>query len=262
MKALMPALFVSHGAPTILVEPCPAREFLQSLGGRLPRPLKILVVSAHWTTVAPRVTAHPNPPTVHDFGGFDGDLYGLEYEAPGDPVLAQQALRLLANAGLPGERDMGRGFDHGAWVPLKLIYPGADIPVVQLSVQPHLGGAHHLAIGRALLPLREEGVLILASGSSTHDLSGFWGQTLHAEPPAYASEFADWLKDSVSANRVDDLVAYETHAPYAKRNHPTPEHFLPLLVALGAGGGEKGTLIHDSNTYGVISMAAFQWGGG
>lgn len=257
MKVKYPSLFVSHGAPTMIIEACPAREFLQKLGRDIGRPEAILCVSAHWTTLKPTVTMHPQPPTLHDFYGFPDELFAIQYPAPGDLLLAKRVLSLLAGKGIAAERDMARGFDHGAWSPLKLMYPDATIPVVQLSVQPHLDPAHHLAVGQALQPLLKEGILILASGSTTHNLQDFFGRELNSEPLPYALEFTEWITESISAGRTSDLLDYLSKAPHALRNHPSPEHLLPLFVAMGAG--DKGQLIHDSYTYGAISMAAFKW---
>lgn len=257
MNQKFPALFVSHGAPSMVIEPCPTRSFLERLGEEVGTPAGIVCVSAHWTTREPRVTTHPHPPTIHDFGGFAEELHRLEYRAPGDPQLGERVLTLLGEHGLGGEPDPVRGYDHGAWSPLMLMYPQAQVPLVQLSVQPHLGPEHHLELGRALAALRDEGILVLASGSTTHNLADFFGRSLDAAPLSYARDFAQWLKEGIEAGRVEDLLAYRERAPEALRNHPTPEHLLPLFVALGAGG--KGRQIHDAYTYGALSMAAFRW---
>jgi 4,5-DOPA dioxygenase extradiol len=258
MKTEFPAIFVSHGSPAMVIEDCPTRDFLQQLGSEIGRPKAILCVSAHWTTDQPMVTMHPQPPTVHDFYGFADELFTLQYPASGDPELAQRVISLLAGQEIASARDMSRGFDHGAWSPLMLMYPAADIPVVQLSVQPRLNPAHHLAMGKALQSLRSEGILILASGAATHNLRDFFGRPLESAPLPYAEKFAEWLKDAVVNGHTVELLDYLNRAPEALRNHPTPEHFLPLFVALGAGGN-KGELLHDSFTYGALSMAAFSW---
>lgn len=257
MSDRFPSLFVSHGAPSLIIEECPAREFFISLGKELGPPRGIVAVSAHWNTVEPRVTMHPAPPTIHDFGGFPDELYHLEYPAPGDPVLAKRVMSLLKQEGIAAEMDMGRGYDHGAWSPLMLMYPEARIPVIQLSVQPRLGPEHHLDMGKALKPLRDEGIMVLASGSATHNLRDFFGRALDAKAPPYVQEFMDWLKGAIANGDTDELLHYVERAPHALQNHPTPEHFLPLFTAMGAGG--NGRLLHDSYTYGVISMAAFAW---
>ncbi|MEQ8964941.1 MAG: class III extradiol ring-cleavage dioxygenase [Azospirillaceae bacterium] len=258
-----PALFVSHGSPMLAIEDCPARRFLADYGAGLPAPSAIIVASAHWETAAPTLSTAPRPATIHDFGGFPDALYALDYPAPGAPGVAVAAARRLRAAGLTADTDDGRGLDHGAWVPLRLMIPDADIPVVSLSVQPMAGPAHHLAVGRALAPLRDEGVAILGSGALTHDLRTLFGTRpeLDAAPPSWVTDFADWVAEAVAAGRIDDLVHYRCRAPHAARNHPTEEHVLPLFVALGAGGpGAAGARVHSSTTYGLLAMDAFAFG--
>jgi 4,5-DOPA dioxygenase extradiol len=257
MNSIFPTYFISHGAPSIVIDDSPARDFLRQLGKQIGRPKAIISISAHWTTLEPRVSMHPQPGMIYDFGGFPDELYSLVYPAPGDPVLAKRVISLLKQDGIAGDGDMSRGFDHGAWTPLLLMYPEADIPVIQLSVQPRQGPEHHFAIGKALQPLREEGILILASGSATHNLQDIFGRAPNAEPLPYAKAFAEWLKDAVTGGRTEELLDYENQGPFAHKNHPTPEHLLPLYVALAAGG--PGRVIHDSFKYGVMSMAAFSW---
>lgn len=257
MGKRLPAIFVSHGAPSMIIEDCPTRDFLRQLGKEIGRPKAIVSVSAHWTTAEPRVTMHPQPQTLHDFSGFPEELYSLTYPAPGDPVLAKHVLTLLSNQGIAGEKDMVRGYDHGAWAPLMLMYPEADIPVIQLSIQPHEGVEHHVALGKALQPLRDEGILILASGSATHNLRDYFGRSVDSQPPEYVKEFADWLKHAVTEGATAELVDYASKGPHALGNHPTPEHLLPLFVAMADGG--KGTVLHDTYTYGVVSMMALSW---
>ena len=262
----LPSLFVSHGAPTLPLESVPAADFLRSLGGMLPRrPKSILAVSAHWETENPTVSAVAGTSeTIHDFYGFPPALYALSYPAPGAPALAERVGDALAAAGLPALIDPRRGLDHGAWVPLLLMYPEADIPVAQLSIQSHLGPAHHLAVGRALASLRErEDVLILASGSFTHNLSAFRGQRPDSPELDWAARFADWFADALIEGRVADLLAYRRLAPEALRNHPTDEHLLPIFVALGAAGEarRKAQRLHHSTTYGALRMDAFAFGG-
>lgn len=262
MFPTMPALFVSHGAPTLVSDPVPTRDFLLGLGKSLPRPRAILAVSAHWDTPAPRLSATPEPETIHDFYGFPDELYDMAYPAPGEPTLAGRAASLIDGAGLSAALDPSRGLDHGAWVPLSLMYPQADIPVAQVSVQSHLppnhAGAHHLALGRALAPLREEGILILASGNATHNLREVFQHDINAAPAPYAREFADWLTGRIQAGDQDALADYLEQGPNAARCHPLADHYVPLLVAAGAGGG-KGRLLHDGWTYSVLSMAAYAW---
>jgi 4,5-DOPA dioxygenase extradiol len=255
----LPTVFVSHGAPTLPLTPTPARDFLAGYGAALGRPTAILAVSAHWETAAPTLDAAAMPETIHDFYGFPRQLYEMRYRAPGDPALARRAADLLGAAGMTARLEP-RGLDHGAWVPLMLMYPQADIPVVQLSIQSHLGPAHQFRVGEALAPLREDGVLVLASGSATHNLGEFRGGAVDAAPPAWVSAFADWLAHSVEDGRRADLLDYRRRAPEATRNHPSEEHLLPLFTALGAAGpNATGRRVHASTTHGVLAMDVYEW---
>jgi 4,5-DOPA dioxygenase extradiol len=250
-------IFVSHGSPTLIFDDVPARDFLVTLGQSLPRPKAILVVSAHWETNIPAVNAVAVNETIHDFGGFPQILFDQRYPAPGDPDLAARIAGLIRDAGLPVGIDTARGLDHGAWVPLKLMHPANDIPVLQLSVQTHLGAAHHYRLGLALRALAEEGVLILGSGSFTHDLRSVdWRGSNVA--PGWVTDFADWVNAALAEGRIDNLLNYRRLSPYATRNHPTEEHFLPLFVALGAGGAAARSL-HQSLTFSVLRMDAFEF---
>jgi 4,5-DOPA dioxygenase extradiol len=254
----LPSVFVSHGAPNLVLQDAPARHFLEHLGTTLPRPRAIIAVTAHWETEVATAGAAPTPETVHDFGRFDDRLFQIRYPAAGDPALAERASDLLATAGLASRVDPRHGLDHGVWVPLLLMYADADIAVVPFSVQPHLGPAHHLAVGRALAPLRDDGVLILGSGSFTHDLSRFRGRTLDGATPDDVAEFAGWFDTALMEGRTADLLAYRTRAPHAEENHPTEEHLLPLYVALGAAGPTAhAEHLHESATYGVLRMDAY-----
>lgn len=255
-----PAVFVSHGAPSLPLEPGPTAGFLRDLGRSLGKPRGVVCISAHWERAQPQVTAAPHLETIHDFGGFPEELYAIRYPAPGDPALAGRVVATLEAAGVRCGQDAARGLDHGAWVPLMLIYPEADVPVVQLSVQTRLGPAHHLALGQALRPLRDDGILILGSGGATHNLGAFGEYDVGAPPAGYAAEFDAWLNESIESGREADLLDYRARAPHATRNHPTAEHFLPLFIPLGAATpGRAGRRIHAAFTYGVISMAAFAW---
>lgn len=250
-------MFVSHGAPTLAIEDVPARHFLATLGNAIERPKAILAVSAHWETGAPMVNSVSVNATIHDFRGFPDELYRLRYPAPGSPKLAARVAELLGEAGIEVGVDESRGLDHGAWVPLLLAWPDADIPVVQLSVQTHAGPEHHLKLGRALEPLTREGVQIVASGSFTHDLSS-WRSTI--DEPDWVSGFADWMDRAIVEGRTDDLLAYRRQAPFAERNHPTEEHLLPLFVALGAAGADVWPKrLHSSVSHGVLRMDAYRF---
>lgn len=259
----LPSLFLSHGTPTLPLTDLPARTFLAQLGEALEQPKAILVVSAHWETVQPTVNAVSRNETIHDFYGFPRSLYALHYPAPGSPDLAAHIAHLLHAAGFDCDTDHGRGLDHGAWVPLLLMYPDADIPVLQLSIQPRLGPEHHLRIGQALAPLRQDGVLIVCSGSMTPDISGFRGRGANDPAPAWVDDFADWFHKALSEQRESDLLNYRRVAPFATKNHPTEEHLLPLYVAWGAAGeNSQIERLHASASYRVIRMDAYAFGGG
>lgn len=251
IMAALPTLFISHGAPDLLLHPDePAHRFLADLGGTLPRPQAFVVLSAHWREEVPVVETGSAPATIHDFGGFPEDLYRVTYPAPGEPGLAQRILELLAPWSPQG---CERGFDHGTWVPLRLIHPPADIPVVQVSLLRSDDPGEHLRLGEALAPLRHEGVLVIGSGSATHNL-----RRIGSGPaPAWVTGFDDWLVERALAGDATALQSYRSTAPFARENHPSAEHFLPVLCALGAAGpGAHGRALHRSHTYGVLSMTA------
>lgn len=253
-----PALFVSHGSPMFALEPGLLGPNLAALGDRIDRPAAILVVSPHWQTGGVRVTATSAPETIHDFGGFPAALYALQYTPPGDPALAQDVVALLRAAGFDAGADPGRGLDHGAWVPLRYLAPRADVPVLQVSLPIGIDTAGALRLGEALAPLRERGVLVIGSGSLTHNLYEF---RQHVRDPDYAQAFADWVADAVARRDVEALVEYRRQAPFAGRAHPTEEHYLPLLVALGASrDDEPGTLVPGGMTHEVLSMDSFGFG--
>ena len=216
------------------------------------------MISAHWETSVPTVSAVGRNDTIHDFRGFPQALYELRYPAPGSPAVAARTADLLRTSGIDCRIDPSRGLDHGAWVPLLLMYPQADIPVLQLSLQPHLGTAHHLRMGRALAPLRQEGVLIIGSGSMTHDLSEFRGHGPNDPAPDWVNAFADWFHSALTTGRTDDLLDYRRQAPFATKNHPSEEHLLPFYAALGAAGeNARAMRLHASATYGVLRMDVY-----
>jgi len=258
----LPTLFVSHGAPNLVLHNSEAKRFLEGFAAGLPRPSAIVVASAHFDTAVPMATSDASPRTIHDFRGFEPELYQITYPAPGAPELAERTTALLARAGFDARLATDHGFDHGTWVPLSLLYPQADIPVVQLSVQSRLGPAHHLKVGQALAPLSEEGVLVIGSGSLTHNLHEFFcgGYAADAPAPDWVSSFGEWMRRRIEAGAQDDLVRYRERAPHGAANHPTEEHLLPLFVALGASGEGRGRRVHTSHEYGVLMMDAYQFG--
>jgi 4,5-DOPA dioxygenase extradiol len=257
----LPTLFVSHGAPTLALDPGATGAALCDLASRLPRPRAILVVSAHWETRVPVVSAVPMPQVMHDFHGFPDALYRLDYRAPGAPDLAARVVDLLDSAGVQGLSDSDRGLDHGAWVPLRLMYPDASIPVTQLSIQPVNGPAWHYRVGRALTALRQEGVLVIGSGSLTHNLVEFRGQGRDAAERPYVTEFRRWMAHRLGGGDVEQALEYRTLAPHAVRAHPTEEHLLPLFSAWGAAGTRSSFVhLHPEAHYGILAMDIFAFG--
>jgi 4,5-DOPA dioxygenase extradiol len=239
----MPVLFVSHGAPALPLEPGDTGALWRKLGKEMPNPSAILMISAHWESPIPTVSCALHPETIQDFSGFPAELYKLQYPAPGAPEMAQSVMLLLHQAGIPAQMDHTRGLDHGAWVPLSLMYPQANIPVAQLSLQPAKDPAWHIALGKALRPLREQGVLIIGSGSITHNLRAV---------------FIDWMVDKIEAGDMDALSDYRVCAPHAAQNHPTDEHLLPLFVALGAmENSDSARHLNHVMTYGLLAMDAW-----
>jgi 4,5-DOPA dioxygenase extradiol len=262
--ARIPTLFVSHGSPLLAVVDSAARRFLIDLGPRLPAPTSVVVISAHYDTRTTEVTAAAQPETIHDFGGFPDELYRLRYPAPGDPELARDIAARLSAAGVPAQIEPNRGLDHGAWIPLKLMLPRADVPVVQVSIGTRRSPEEHFAMGRALRPLRDNGALILGSGGATHNLGLYArarGRDDESAPPEWVEAFNEWTAGAVAARRFADLFRYQELAPYAAQNHPTPEHYLPLFVTLGAAhDDEAGVRIHASYDRGLLSLDAYSFG--
>jgi 4,5-DOPA dioxygenase extradiol len=255
----MPSLFVSHGAPTFALEPGLAGPRLTALGRALPRPQAILVVSPHWITGTPRVSTAEQPVTIHDFGGFDRALYQLSYPARGHAALAQRAVESLRTAGWPAQADPSRGLDHGAWVPLRHLFPAADVPAFQVSLPSRLDAERAWAFGQALGPMANEGVLIVGSGSLTHNLREF--RSLHGRDEPYVATFAAWVRVTVEQGDTPRLLRTLDDAPEARRAHPTPEHFWPLLVAAGAADdGSSVEVIAGGIAHGTLAMDAYAFG--
>lgn len=258
----VPALFVSHGAPTFAQEPGQAGPLLRAVGKRflgIPGLRAILVVSPHWRTRGLRIGASASPATVHDFGGFPASLYALEYPVAGSPEVAREVADLLGASGLPTQLVNEQGLDHGAWVPLLHLLPDAPLPVLQLSLPIEMRAEDALALGRALAPLRDKGVLLVGSGSLTHNLYEF-RQSETERPEEYVHEFVQWARRAVTAHDDAALVDFRG-APHSRRAHPSDEHYLPLLVAAGASGvDEPVETIEGGVTYGVLSMEGYIFG--
>lgn len=262
MSARMPVVFVSHGAPDALLKAPEAVACWRGIGQQIAQdspPRAILAVSAHWEARVPTASLSGAPATIHDFSGFAKALHQMRYPAPGAPDLAERAVARLAEAGIAADLHPGRGLDHGAWVPLMAMFPEARIPVTQLSVVRGADAATHLALGRALASLRDEGVLILASGAITHNFSWLeWPAADRSTVHPQAKSFADWLGEKVAAHDQTALLAYRA-APNGAEANPTEEHMSPFFVALGAGGGDHATRHQPPFTYGGLAMDAYVW---
>jgi 4,5-DOPA dioxygenase extradiol len=257
-KNLLPPIFISHGAPTLPLEEIPAREFLMELGSHYRNIKAVLCISAHWQTVIPTVNSVEEPETIHDFYGFPEELYQIEYPAKGDPELANTVAGLIRDSGLSCDINRERGLDHGAWVPMMLMFLNADIPIVQLSIQSHLDPNQHMKLGRAIEELCNHNVLIMGSGGAVHPL-GYPGFHFGGETSQWAIEFDDWLTDAVIRGDEKLLINYRNLAPYPERAHPYPDHYMPLVATYGAAGdGAVGKVIHHS-WYGDLGMAAYQF---
>ena len=231
----LPSLFVPHGAPTFALRPGAAGAAMARYAQGLPTPRAIVIVSAHWNTSAPAIGASKRPPTVHDYWGFPAELYRLNYPATGCVEASREVEQALRDAGFPAQVNENQGLDHGAWIPLRLMFPEADVPVIPMSIQFGLGPAHHLAVGRALAPLARRGFLIIGSGNLTHNLRDYMSLQRGQRPDlGYIRAFADWMWDHIPAGDLEALSDYRRVAPGAGQAHPEEDHLLPLFVALGA----------------------------
>ena len=265
----LPSIFVSHGSPMIALEPGEAGAFMQRLGPAIDaafaRPKAIVTVSAHTAARVPVVLAAARHEAIYDFGGFDPTLRTLRYDAAGDPALAGRMLELLRAAGIDAQRVEQGGLDHGAWTALRFIYPDADIPVVPLAFVPGDPPSAQFALGEALRPLTDEGVLVLGSGSITHNLRRLFVHGLRPPPDQPElddnAEFRHWVAERAAKRDWGALFAYRSKAPHAVEMHPTDEHLMPWYVAAGVGGRDAMPVrIHDSATMGSLGMDAYAFG--
>jgi 4,5-DOPA dioxygenase extradiol len=265
----LPTLYVSHGSPMTALEPGAAGAFLQRLGpaidGTFGRPKALLALSAHTLSRQPVLLAAPRHEAVYDFGGFPDALYRLRYDAPGAPELATRVQQLLAGAGVTAHRVDEGGLDHGIWTPLRYMYPQADVPVLPLGFVPTWSPAQLHAFGRALAPLATEGVLIVGSGSITHNLRMLFGAggrpAVDAPEIAESAAFRAWVAAHAAAADWPALFDYRRQAPHAALMHPTDEHWLPWYPAGGAAGeAAAGMRLHDSITYGCLGMDTYAFG--
>ena len=255
-SAPQPSLFVGHGAPDIVISDIPARKFLRETGPRLSGPRGIVVVSAHWSTFDLQMTAPLALETIHDYFGWPSELYDIEYRASGAAWLNERLTNTLEGVGYPVRIGSRPGLDHGAWVPLSLMYPKADIPIVQLSLMLSASPEQHFRIGQALGELRQEGVMILGSGGLVHNLRSLKSEG--SPPDHWAQSFDDWLFVRLQSRALEDLFNYARKAEFARQSHPTDEHLMPLFVSMGAGWSDGHTQqIHHSFSYGNLSMTAY-----
>lgn len=259
----MPTLFISHGGPNIVTDESEARDYLATLSERFPRPKAIVVVSAHFETDGVSVVTDPAPGMIYDFRGFAPELYEMDYPAPGEPALAERVFSLLEQAGLEPKRVEKRGYDHGTWTPLKLAFPEADIPVVQVSVDPVRDAAWHHALGRALSPLREEGVLLVGSGHITHNLRALFpimrgGEAADPALVEQVNAFTGWFADRLAAGDHEAILDWKARAPWPAENHPTDEHLMPIFFALGAAGEHaRAERAHASKQLGFFAYDSY-----
>ncbi|MCL6517955.1 class III extradiol ring-cleavage dioxygenase [Alicyclobacillus sp.] len=261
--ASIPSLFVAHGSPMVAVEDSPYGRFLDTLASRLPTPRAIVVFTAHWEHGTQRIGAHPAPSTVHDFGGFPEVLYQIRYPAPGDPALAETIRHRLAEMGVEAELDERRGLDHGVWTILRRMYPEASIPVVAMSVNPRLAPAEQFAIGQALSPLRADGVLIIGSGATVHNLARLDWSRSDDTPTPWALEFERWLESRLSAWDLEALFRHRDLAPGVELAVPPwgSEHFAPLFYAMGASSDHPvAHLWHRDFQFGSLCNSVYVFG--
>ena len=259
-RALLPTVFISHGSPTTPLENIPAKEFWVELGVKYRNMKAVLCISAHWETARPAVNAVDENDTIHDFYGFPPELYGMKYPAHGSSELAERVSNVLRKANIACDVDRQRGLDHGAWVPLMVMFPEVDVPVVQLSIQHDLDPVKHYALGQAIATLRQEDILVMGSGGAVHPLGYVQLEGEDAPTAKWAAQFNEWLTAAIVRGDPDALIRYRAVAPYPERAHPRPDHYMPILTALGAAGPHaRGRVIHHSWYWGNLGMDAYEF---
>lgn len=255
----LPSLFVSHGAPLFALDAGTTGPALRGWAQALvdAGPIRgVVILSPHWMARGPAVMTTAKPETWHDFGGFPAALYELQYPAPGSPELGAEVLERLQSAGIAARADGERPLDHGAWVPLMHLFPQADVPVVQVALPVGWGPAQVYALGAALRGLRAQGVLVVGSGSITHNLGEFRGGAQATAP--YVTEFARWVESALERGDTPALLDYRSLAPHAHRAHPSDDHFLPIFFAMGAAGEDaRPSYLSREVMYGMLAMDAF-----
>lgn len=258
---IQPAIFVPHGAPTFALRPGAAGAALTSMAKSLPLPRAIIIVSAHWDTNVPTVGFAERPETIYDFWGFPDALYQMRYPATGCREASEEVVAAIKAAGLPVAQDASRGLDHGAWIPLRLMFPDAEVPVIPLSIQSRGGTQQAYKLGQALAPLAAKGFLVIASGNLTHNLRDYQMAAMtNGQTPAYVRQFTDWLAEHLAAHDIPALLDYRRQAPGGAQAHPSDEHLLPLYVALGAGGeNAQSKRFHAGIDDYVIAMDAYSF---
>ncbi|BBI31406.1 DODA-type extradiol aromatic ring-opening family dioxygenase [Cohnella abietis] len=256
---MMPSYFFAHGAPSLVLDELEYTTFLKSFSTTIPKPKAIVLFSAHWESRTQTVSDVPSTySTIYDFSGFQDELYEMTYPARGEGSVSKEIEQLFKKHGIESAIDVERGLDHGAWAILKLMYPDADIPVITLSVNRYHTNEEQYRIGKALAELREKDVLIIGSGGTVHNLRRLNWRADVAE--AWAEAFDKWLEDKLLAWDTQALFEYRAQAPYAVEAVPTNEHFIPLLLAMGAGDGNRqAKLLHRSYQYGTLSLSCWQF---
>ncbi|MWC27092.1 dioxygenase family protein [Paenibacillus sp. MMS18-CY102] len=256
---MMPALFIGHGSPMMAIEDNECGLFLSSYGATIGRPKAIVIFTAHWETDVLTISSTEGPyDTIYDFGGFPRELFEKTYPAPGSPSLAEDVGRRLSEHGIPVQYDQKRGLDHGSWVVLSRLFPDADIPVVQVSVQPFQTAEYQYRVGEALRGIGEEDVLLIGSGATVHNFQQLrWGG---GEPEQWAIDFDDWLVDHMAKRDLEALFHYDTQAPNGRLAVPRPEHFVPMYIAYGSGDPDRQPeIIHRSYEMGSLSYMCMKF---
>lgn len=253
---MMPTTFLSHGAPDRVLSKSSSNNFLRSFANLIPRPTGIVIISAHWQTKKLKLTAPGKLLAQHDFYGFSHELQKYRYSAEQTEALSQLVVSSLEAQGESVTIEK-RGLDHGSWSVLSLAYPEADIPIANLSLPTYNDYSRYISLGKRIADLRKQGILIIGSGSATHNLAEL---SLHQSTPLWSHDFIKWLQKNVNTMNLTALAEFYQQAPHAKRAHPTPEHFLPLLIVAGAAYNEKSELIHDSYEYSALNNSSFMFG--
>ncbi|MGI1998975.1 DODA-type extradiol aromatic ring-opening family dioxygenase [Shewanella frigidimarina] len=260
MQQHQPPLFISHGSPMMAVENSNTSRFLQRLGQQLPTPKAIVVFSAHLdVTDDVVITAGERPKTIHDFYGFPDELYQIRYPALGEPALAKKIADTFMSAGIKVNLSPTQGWDHGVWIPLRLMYPQANIPIVQISINTRVSAAENYRYGQLIAPLKHDNILIIGSGGVSHNLNETFRQPKTPNAVAMMNAFTHWVEDKLLNNDTKSLLNYLSLAPYAQFNHPTQEHFLPLIAVLGASETSSAKKIHQDVEFELLALDAYSF---